>query len=80
MEKTTALYQCHVDAGGKMVEFGGYLLPVQYKTGVIAEHKAVRSAAGLFDISHMGELVIEGENTLAFLQNLLTNNMAGMQD
>lgn len=53
MEKKTPLYQTHVDMGGKIVEFGGFLMPVQYPTGVIAEHMAVREKAGLFDVSHM---------------------------
>ena len=53
MEQKTPLYERHVAAGGKIVPFAGWLLPVQY-SGVIAEHKAVRSACGLFDVSHMG--------------------------
>lgn len=53
MEKKTPLYQTHVDMGGKIVEFGGFLMPVQYPTSVIAEHMAVREKAGLFDVSHM---------------------------
>lgn len=79
MEKKTALYDAHVAAGGKMVPFAGYLMPVQYGGGVIAEHMAVRTAAGLFDVSHMGEVVLRGEDALANLQNLLTNDMASMQ-
>ena len=55
MEQKTPLYAKHAAAGGKIVPFAGYLLPVQYPTGVIAEHMAVRTAAGLFDVSHMGE-------------------------
>ena len=61
MEKKTPLYQTHLDEGGKMVPFAGYLLPVQYPTGVIAERMAVRTACGLFDVSHMGEIVFQGE-------------------
>ena len=53
MELKTPLYDAHVKAGGKMVPFGGYILPVQYPTGVIKEHMAVRRQAGLFDVSHM---------------------------
>lgn len=53
MELKTPLYDAHVKAGGKIVPFAGYSLPVQYKTGVIKEHMAVRTAAGLFDVSHM---------------------------
>ena len=58
-ERKTPLYDMHVALGGKIVPFGGYLLPVEYKTGVIAEHMAVREAAGLFDVSHMGEVIFE---------------------
>ena len=58
MEKKTPLYESHLQAGGKMVPYAGYLLPVQYETGVIAEHMAVRRTAGLFDVSHMGEVVL----------------------
>ena len=54
MERKTPLYDVHVAEGGKMVPFAGYLLPVQYGTGVIQEHMAVRQQAGLFDVSHMG--------------------------
>ena len=54
MELKTPLYDAHVKAGGKIVPFAGYLLPVQYETGVIKEHMAVRTQAGLFDVSHMG--------------------------
>ena len=53
MELKTPLYDAHVKAGGKIVPFAGYLLPVQYETGVIKEHMAVRTQAGLFDVSHM---------------------------
>jgi aminomethyltransferase len=70
----TPLYDEHVKLGGRMVEFAGYLLPVQYQTGVIAEHNAVRARAGLFDVSHMGELVITGEDALANVQYILTND------
>lgn len=56
MELKTPLYDCHVAGGGKIVPFAGYLLPVQYPSGVIAEHMAVRTHAGLFDVSHMGKL------------------------
>ena len=60
MERKTPLYDCHVALGGKIVPFAGYLLPVQYPAGVIAEHMAVRTQAGLFDVSHMGEVLCEG--------------------
>lgn len=80
MEKKTPLYDCHVAAYGKMVPFAGYLLPVQYGTGVIAEHMAVRQKAGLFDVSHMGELIIRGRDAMKNLQMLLTNDFKGMAD
>lgn len=80
MERRTPLYACHERAGGKIVPFAGYLLPVQYKTGVIAEHMAVRTACGLFDVSHMGEVVFKGADALDNLQRLFTNDMGGMQN
>lgn len=78
MELKTPLYDEHVRLGGKMVEFAGYLLPVQYETGVIAEHMAVRTKAGLFDVSHMGEVLYEGKDALANLNRLLTNDFTDM--
>ena len=80
MEQKTPLYAKHAAAGGKIVPFAGYLLPVQYPTGVIAEHMAVRTAAGLFDVSHMGELVFTGPDALRNLNHLLTNDFSGMYD
>ena len=80
MELKTPLYDCHVALGGKMVAFGGYSLPVQYPTGVIAEHMAVRKQAGLFDISHMAELVLKGPDALTNVQMLLTNDLSDMAD
>lgn len=80
MEKKTPLYSLHLELGGKIVPFAGYLLPVQYPTGLIAEHKAVRTACGLFDVSHMGEILFEGKDALAALQYLLPNDMAGMEN
>jgi aminomethyltransferase len=78
MEKKTPLYGWHESHGGKIVPFAGYLLPVQYETGVIAEHTAVREACGLFDVSHMGEFVLQGADALANLQRLFTNDFANM--
>ena len=80
MERKTPLYDRHVALGGKIVPFAGYLLPVQYPAGVIAEHMAVRTAAGLFDVSHMGELVFTGPDALANLNHLLTNDFTNMYD
>lgn len=80
MELKTPLYEAHVKAGGKIVPFGGYLLPVQYQTGVIKEHMAVRTQAGLFDVSHMGEILCEGKDALANLEQILTNQFENMVD
>ncbi|MBP3730075.1 MAG: glycine cleavage system aminomethyltransferase GcvT [Mailhella sp.] len=80
MDKKTPLYDVHVAEGGKIVPFGGYLLPVQYATGVIKEHMAVRTAAGLFDVSHMGEFVFTGPGALATLNHLLTNDFTVMEE
>ena len=77
----TPLYDCHVAAGGKMVPFAGYALPVQYEqSGVIAEHMAVRQKAGLFDVSHMGEVVLSGPDALANVQKLMTNDYSDLAD
>ena len=78
MEKKTPLYNVHVEEGGKIVPFAGYLLPVQY-SGVIAEHNAVRTACGLFDVSHMGEVLFTGPGALASLNHLLTNDFTNMK-
>jgi len=71
--KRTPLYNVHRKAGAKMVPFGGWEMPVQY-TGIIEEHRTVRSAVGLFDISHMGEFEIAGPEALAIVQRLTTND------
>ncbi len=80
MEKKTPLYDIHVAGGGKMVSFAGYLLPVQYKTGVIKEHMAVRQNAGLFDVSHMGEILFTGPTVLESINHILTNDFTGMPE
>lgn len=80
MEKKTVLYDCHIDLEGKMIPFGGYLMPVQYKSGVIKEHMAVRKAAGLFDVSHMGEVILKGSDALNNIQKLVTNDCSLMVD
>jgi aminomethyltransferase len=69
----TALFAAHQKLGARLVEFGGWLMPVQY-AGIVEEHKAVREAAGVFDISHMGEFFVGGSDALAFLNGLLTND------
>ena len=80
MEKKTPLYDCHKALNGKIVPFAGYLLPIQYPTGILTEHLAVRKNAGLFDVSHMGELLISGPDALANLNVIMTNNFTNMLD
>jgi len=80
MEKKTPLYDCHVKSGGKMVPFAGYLMPIQYETGIIAEHRLVRTKAGLFDVSHMGEFLLTGKDALENIQNLVTNDCVAMEN
>jgi len=73
--KRTSLYSRHVRHGARLVEFGGWEMPVQY-AGIVEEHRAVRTAAGLFDVSHMGEVEIEGPGALDSVQRLITNDAA----
>jgi aminomethyltransferase len=75
--KRTPLRDVHVKAGARMVPFGGWEMPVQY-TGIVDEHRAVRGAVGLFDISHMGEFEIEGRQALATVQRLCSNDAAAL--
>ena len=77
--KRTPLYAAHRRAGAKMVEFAGWDMPVQY-SGVIQEHLAVRSRAGLFDVSHMGEIEIRGADAVEFCQRLSANDVARMKN
>ena len=76
--KRTPLYAAHVRAGARMVPFGGWEMPVQYR-GIIEEHRTVRSAVGLFDVSHMGEFQVEGPAAQAALQRLTTNDVASLE-
>jgi aminomethyltransferase len=73
--KRTPLYECHVEAGARLVDFAGWEMPVQY-AGVIEEHRAVRTAAGMFDVSHMGEVRVQGPEAEAFLQHLTPNDVS----
>jgi aminomethyltransferase len=73
--KRTPLHDAHVKAGARMVPFGGWDMPVQY-AGIIEEHRTVRTAVGLFDVSHMGEFEVEGPEALGALQSLTTNDVA----
>jgi aminomethyltransferase len=72
--KRTPLYDEHVRLGAKIVPFGGWLMPVQY-TGIMEEHQAVRKNAGMFDISHMGQLIVDGPGARAWLNTMLTNDL-----
>lgn len=78
MARQTELYARHCELGGRMVEFAGWLLPVQYPTGPLEEHHTVRRAAGLFDIDHMGQLVVKGPEALLYLQRTVTMDVARM--
>ncbi len=79
MLKRTALFEEHQKLGGRLIDFGGWELPVQY-TGVMDEHLACRSAIGLFDVSHMGEFHVSGDDAEAYLNFLVTNNVAKIAD
>src|SRR5271154_887030 len=74
MLKRTALFSAHQKLGAKLIDFGGWEMPVQY-TSVTDEHLAVRNAAGMFDISHMGEVTVSGAAATGFLNSILTNDM-----
>lgn len=77
--KKTPLYNEHINLGGKVVDYAGWFLPVQYE-GLVAEHEAVRNAVGLFDVSHMGEITIKGKDALAFVDYLMTNDISKVVD
>ncbi|MGG0667915.1 glycine cleavage system aminomethyltransferase GcvT [Sporosarcina koreensis] len=77
--KRTALFDSYQEYGGKTIDFGGWELPVQFSS-IKAEHEAVRTKAGLFDVSHMGEVFVSGKDALAFLQGLVTNDVSKLKD
>ena len=77
--KRTPLYDTHVALGAKMVPFAGFEMPVQYPTGITAEHKAVREKAGLFDVSHMGEFIVRGPQAVDFVNYVTTNDVAALK-
>jgi aminomethyltransferase len=79
MLNRTPLYDWHVAHGARMVDFAGWEMPVQYSS-IVEEHQAVRTAAGLFDISHMGRLSFAGADSLALIQHVYTNNAATLKD
>ncbi|MEK7830197.1 MAG: glycine cleavage system aminomethyltransferase GcvT, partial [Acidobacteriota bacterium] len=78
--KKTALNEAHRKHGGKMVDFGGWDMPVQYPAGTIAEHIAVRTGVGIFDVSHMGEIEIKGRQALDLVQHLTSNDASKLAD
>lgn len=77
--KRTPLYDRHVAAGARIVDFGGWAMPVQY-AGIQAEHRAVRTSAGLFDVSHMGEIEVYGADAVASVNRLVTNDLTAIAD
>ena len=78
--KQTPLHALHVARGGRMVPFAGYDMPVQYKLGILKEHLHTRAAAGLFDVSHMGQLVLRGENCGEALEKLVPADVLGLDE
>jgi len=77
--RRTPLYEEHLASGGKMVPFAGFEMPIQYPSGITAEHRAVRAAAGLFDVSHMGEFEIRGRHALDLVQWVTTNDASRLE-
>ena len=78
--KKTPLNAAHRELGGRMVDFGGWDMPVQYPAGVIEEHMRCRTRAGLFDVSHMGEIWVEGPDAISFVNHLTTNDVTKLAD
>ncbi len=78
--KRTPLNAAHRELGGRMVDFGGWDMPVQYTAGVIGEHMATRTSAGLFDVSHMGEIWVEGPGAISLVDRLTTNDVTKLID
>ncbi len=76
--KRTPLHDVHVALGAKIVPFAGYEMPVQYPTGITAEHKAVRESCGMFDVSHMGEVLVRGPDAIRFVSSLTSNDVAAL--
>jgi aminomethyltransferase len=77
--KHTPLYNFHREMQAKMVPFAGYEMPVQYPEGIRSEHKHTRNHASLFDISHMGQILIEGEKASQILETLVTGDITGLK-
>ena len=77
--KRTALFECHGEHGARFVDFGGWEMPVQY-VGIQKEHEAVRTHAGIFDVSHMGEVIVTGDDAVAAVNTLITNDLENIAD
>ena len=79
MTRQTFLHDRHVELGAKMVDFAGWHMPVQY-TSIIDEHKTVRESVGIFDVSHMGEVIVKGNDALSFLNKIVPQNISKLTD
>src|SRR5687768_2127368 len=77
--KKTPLNETHRELGGKMVDFGGWELPVQF-SGILEEHEAVRTRVGIFDVSHMGEITVKGPQSVGYLQKMTCNDVSKLED
>ena len=77
--KQTPLYEKHLELKGKIIDFGGWALPVEY-AGILSEHEAVRTKAGLFDVSHMGEIIVKGQDAQRYVQTIVTNDITVLTD
>ncbi|MGI9522438.1 MAG: glycine cleavage system aminomethyltransferase GcvT [Hyphomicrobiaceae bacterium] len=77
--RRTPLYDLHIELGGKIVNFGGWELPVQYATGIVAEHTQCRKKAALFDVSHMGQVVLQGDNITAAFETLVPSDLQSLR-
>ena len=80
MVKKTPFYNIHKEKGAKILPFAGYEMPIQYKNGIVHEHKKVRDSVGMFDLSHMGEFIVKGPKALEFLQKTTINDVSALVD
>lgn len=78
--KRTPLYQAHRDLGAKLIDFGGWMMPVNYPAGILEEHRTTRTAVGVFDVCHMGEIHFRGPRAAEAVQRLVTNDVGAMTD
>ena len=78
--RRTALHALHVELGGKLVAFAGYEMPVQYPHGILKEHLHTRKAAGLFDVSHMGQLELAGDDPVSAIETMVPGDIRGLND